>query len=71
MSYYIGATDISSEGLFKWQVSGTYLYEGYADWCPSEPDDFGHKQDCVMIWSECENRWDDMDCSSKYGFICE
>jgi len=49
-SYWIGMTDLATEGEFVWQGTSTSVQEGYTNWSPGEPNNGGGIQDCGQLW---------------------
>ncbi|XP_033763490.1 hepatic lectin-like [Pecten maximus] len=74
---WIGATDHSSEGTWKW-TDGTELSYGY--WQPGEGPAHGFLfskagyEDCAMMRLDDSGRWHDYDCGTilyRHTSICE
>ena len=67
-SYWIGMTDLATEGDFVWQGTSTSVQEGYTNWSPGEPNNgvggVGN-QDCGQLWNYHNWKWDDQACSYK------
>lgn len=55
-------------GYWRWDglVSSRFSYTGWAD---NEPNN--RHEDCVAIWDEKNNRWNNESCSTKLNYICE
>ncbi|CAC5422423.1 unnamed protein product [Mytilus coruscus] len=68
-SYWIGATDLETEGVWKWNTSQTGLT--VTDWSPNQPDNYLGNQDCVQIMKSEGYTWDDNLCEALRAFICE
>ncbi|XP_018429119.1 PREDICTED: hepatic lectin-like [Nanorana parkeri] len=64
--YWIGLTDLETEGTFKW-IDGTGL--SYTSWRNGEPNDGLGKEDCAHLFSE--GKWNDYPCNSNSSAICE
>ncbi|XP_038628923.1 C-type lectin domain family 4 member G-like isoform X2 [Tachyglossus aculeatus] len=65
--YWIGLTDMESEGTHKW-IDGTDLTFTY--WNTGEPNDSRGVEDCVMMLTH--GRWNDFRCTSDSdNWICE
>ena len=72
-SVWLGATDMTSEGSWKWATSKTPVSDGLTNWNPGQPDDGGasHDEDC-MVFDETTKHWDDIHCANnKRAFICQ
>lgn len=68
--YWIGLTDIKSEGVWKW-VNGTELTKGF--WADGEPNDQYSAEDCAATYPK-ENplkTWNDAPCDYILKWICE
>ncbi|XP_041376832.1 alpha-N-acetylgalactosamine-specific lectin-like [Gigantopelta aegis] len=65
--YYIGLTDMVTEGVFVWQDGHTV---GFTKWGGKEPNDAVDGEDCVVLkpWTA---RWNDVSCMMQYRYICE
>jgi hypothetical protein len=64
-SYWIGLSDRSIEGSFRW--TGYTQFVPFSDWFLNEPNDYNN-QDCV---STGINGWHDQSCSMEMGFVCQ
>jgi len=65
--YYIGATDETVEGQFKW-LSGANWTEPVPFWAPGQPNNTLGTQDCVELDGQL---WYTIECSEVRHFICE
>jgi hypothetical protein len=63
---WIGLTDRSDEGVFRWR-DGTA--PGYTNWNAGEPNDWGGNEDCAHLTTGF--KWNDLDCWSSLPSICE
>ncbi|XP_050977569.1 CD209 antigen-like protein C [Labeo rohita] len=61
---WIGLTDIDVKGEWKW-VDNSTLTSGF--WASGQPTG-GRVDNCALTYS---SGWDDYQCSSTYGWICE
>merc|ERR1719193_2219528 len=75
-NFWIGLTDLDSEGTFKW-LSGQAV--NYTNWKSGEPNNRGHQggpEDCAHI-GDGGRTWNDMPCDDIEGWgenflpICE
>lgn len=77
-SGWIGASDVASEGVWRWVTgpeAGTQFWAGdeagavfngaYANWNPSEPNNSGEGENCGQIYftPESDGQWNDLDCN--------
>ncbi|XP_053401240.1 perlucin-like isoform X2 [Mercenaria mercenaria] len=67
--YYIGLTDVETEGTFKWY--GTDDVASFTDWNAGQPNNHAGIQDCAIFNYNMGLKWDDTNCSSKHKLICE
>ncbi|XP_077985990.1 putative carboxypeptidase X1 [Glandiceps talaboti] len=65
---WIGLNDIGQEGHFEW-VSGEE--STYRNWDSGQPDNYGHIEHCVHLVAEPVGKWNDNECSTHMGYICE
>eukprot|EP01084_Bolivina_argentea_P158695 276421_1 len=64
---WIGGTDVTSEGNWTWFDGTTWDYH---KWEQDEPDNNGN-QDCVVLWSGFDLKWNDQQCSDQWNYaIC-
>jgi peptidoglycan hydrolase-like protein with peptidoglycan-binding domain len=83
---WMGASDVSSEGVWRWVTgpeSGTQFWSGndsgapfggnYANWATGEPNDSGSNEDCAQFLSGGSGQWNDLPCSgsSLPGYVVE
>jgi len=74
--YWIGATDVATEGTFVWSTGEPV---GYTNWRDGEPNNGGIQgEDCAIIEGDTATQtWDDRECDSAinanviYGYVCE
>lgn len=64
--YWIGASDIVSEGSFVWTDRRAVME---SHWSTNQPGDDGDARDCVAVWFR-SGAWEDLDCGSARGAIC-
>lgn len=43
----------------------------FNDWANEEPNNLGTKEHCAFIWDYFGYHWNDFDCESTTGYICE
>ncbi|KFB38259.1 serine protease [Anopheles sinensis] len=71
--WWIGGTDLGSEGLFVWistnQVVG--FRSGYLNYSPGQPDNAGGNENCLEIGRWGGVVWNDVPCDWKQRYICE
>ena len=68
--YWIGLTDLATEGKFVWQHAFSPLRE-YTNWIPGEPNNMGN-EDCVMIWPHKGGwGWNDGPCYTNLHALCK
>jgi hypothetical protein len=65
---WIGANDRTSEGTWRW-ADGSPV--SYTQWYSGEPNDYGGNEDCAGINFGATGYWNDYNCSSGLGFVCE
>ncbi|HOG43140.1 MAG TPA: kelch repeat-containing protein, partial [bacterium] len=76
--YWIGATDKTKEGDWRW-VDGTKFWEGaiagtaygYSKWNPGQPDDYLNDEDYGLIWGGQNFAWNDANSDGVLYYICE
>ncbi|XP_075158351.1 C-type lectin mosGCTL-1-like [Haematobia irritans] len=67
---YIGANDLHEYRDFVWVSKGDIFT--YTNWEENEPNNYkGLNERCVHIGFHGDAKWNDVNCSRKYGFICE
>ncbi|CAC5366431.1 unnamed protein product [Mytilus coruscus] len=72
--WWIGRTDASQEGIFRWIKNGENVT--YSNWDIDQPDDGSDGipgADCMryIIKSKTKAAWWDRDCNNEFAFICE
>ncbi len=70
IALWIGASDITNEGYFKWDNGGRPVSPGYTNWGPNQPANDGGDEDCVH-YLHIAFEWHDNDCESLLGGICK
>ncbi|XP_070849871.1 ladderlectin-like [Chaetodon trifascialis] len=64
---WIGLSDAQQERYWFW-IDGTRV--NYAAWARGQPNNSYRREHCVhMNWSAAK-RWNDVQCSYRYGFVC-
>ncbi|XP_075158352.1 lectin subunit alpha-like [Haematobia irritans] len=67
---FIGANDLLEFREFVWTSTNDPFT--YTNWRDHEPNNYNNSDErCVNIGHYGDVRWNDSQCSSKYGFICE
>ncbi|XP_039206285.1 hepatic lectin-like isoform X2 [Crotalus tigris] len=66
--YWIGLTDIETEGEWKWVDSTNYRL-GFTYWKRGEPNNDLSNEDCAHLWGNGE--WNDVYCTYLCYYICE
>jgi len=66
--FWIGFSDIDSEGTFVWAdgSSSTFTY-----WGSGEPNDDNFNEDCTEIRAAKNGTWNDQPCSYERRFVCK
>ena len=67
--YWIGLSDIKTEGQFKWDGENTAAF--FTNWISGQPDNSGGYEHCVHINFSYDYKWNDNRCSATFMFICE
>ena len=68
--YWLGASDIDHEGLFRWKESQLPL--SYSNFPSGEPNNANGNQDCLVVgFKDSSNEWYDRDCDEGYGIVCQ
>ena len=70
---WIGITDRLEEGTFRYLSSGKEVF--FTKWTIGEPNNNGPgddgSQNCVNIWWDNDESWDDLMCDEEIHYICE
>ncbi|XP_073829636.1 lectin subunit alpha-like [Musca autumnalis] len=67
---YIGANDLDEFREFIWIAKGEIF--SYTNWEKGEPNNYQELNErCVHIGFHGDEKWNDINCDRKYGFICE
>lgn len=67
-SWWLGYADLNVEGNFSWDGGSTATWTA---WRPGEPNDFNGNEDCAKFFPSGAGLWNDADCNSTLGYICE
>ncbi|OWF40377.1 aggrecan core protein-like isoform X2 [Mizuhopecten yessoensis] len=67
--YWIGGSDIRTEGVWEWYETGKQL--GPVFWHQSEPNSFQGDQDCLQLFVHHAFQWDDEVCTHERHYVCE
>lgn len=73
--YIFGASDRSSEGVFKW-IGGPEEGQAltYDNWAPNEPNDFRTGEDYAVAWwfrGSDGDLWNDVSNNGKFSYLVE
>ena len=60
--YWIGMSDLATEGEFVWQQTSTAVEEGYTNWAAGQPDNKHGNQNCGILDTRWSWSWDDQRC---------
>jgi hypothetical protein len=79
-SAWIGATDASVEGTWRWIDNAAQFWSGpaagnsvgglFGKWAAGEPNDSGGNEDCGVLQAP-GGTWTDLACGGTRGFVCE
>ncbi len=64
--WWLGLTDLASEGVWRWMDGSPLTYE---NWYEGEPNNWRDEEDCASFW--VGPAWNDIRCNIEYGTICE
>ena len=68
-TYWIGATDVATEGTWVWQDNSQVVYTNW-NRCPAPSDDTA--KNCAALQKDENGRWSHNDCEqTKHGVVCE
>ena len=67
VGFYIGATDETEEGVWRWNNNNNRLsYQGFR-----KTDQVNEAEDCAILWGSYAFVWGDINCNRPNHFICE
>nr|XP_002735967.1 PREDICTED: IgGFc-binding protein-like [Saccoglossus kowalevskii] len=72
--FWFGLNDLVNESEFVWSDNTTLLDGDYTMWARDQPSGGIRPhgvQDCVQMWKRRAFKWDDANCETKKGYICE
>ncbi|XP_070580420.1 retinoschisin-like [Ptychodera flava] len=64
---WLGANDITQEGVWKWEDDTPITY---SNWYTNQPSNDGNDGDCLHFEYEW-NAWNAAPCTNRMGYICE
>jgi len=67
--FWIGLSDRSEEGDWRWLDGSAVEYEGA--WADGEPNNYGNGEDCAESNWGGDARWNDAPCSGEQPYVCE
>ncbi|MBF0344872.1 MAG: PKD domain-containing protein, partial [Nitrospirae bacterium] len=70
-SCWLGATDVETEGTWKWVTGEKW---DFTSWAFGEPNNEGGNENCLLYYSKyghIYNLWNDGSCSNAHLLICE
>ena len=77
-AFWIGLSDLFTEGEWRWEKSGNLVQDGYENWIPGQPDNYGWgEEDCVEFRAHYGTHpnhnwaWNDHGCFREKLPICE
>ncbi|XP_075787227.1 C-type lectin domain family 4 member K-like isoform X2 [Pelodiscus sinensis] len=75
-SYWIGLTDLGTEGRWRWVDGSEYRADASRRfWFPGQPDNWqkepGGSEDCVHFHTRKETLWNDAPCTLRFRWICK
>nr|ADI87388.1 putative lectin alpha-subunit [Lucilia sericata] len=74
LNLWLGGNDEFSSGRdynrpFYWLATGKQF--SFTSWSPNNPDNDRKREHCVHFWEKKPYQWNDIDCTTQMGFICE
>ncbi|XP_038071999.1 perlucin-like protein [Patiria miniata] len=69
---WVACTDRRQEG--EWECEGSQDGQGiYTNWGKGEPNDYGGREDCVVLWPfyDLNIKWNDVQCKIAARAVCE
>jgi hypothetical protein len=66
--WWIGGSDIASEGTWAWDGGTPWTY---TNWASGEPNNSGGNEDCLQLWRYTDGTWNDEPCAQALNYVCE
>jgi len=72
VAFWLGATDVVSEGIWVWTQGANVVYtHWYADAYTTEPNNFGGVEHCLEMGRVGDATWNDVDGGTTNLYVCE
>jgi len=72
VAFWLGATDVVSEGTWVWTQGGNMVYSNwYADAYTTEPNNFLGREHCLEMGRVGDATWNDEDGGTTNLYVCE
>ncbi len=67
VSWWIGLSDLGTEGAFAWADGAPVAY---SHWNEGEPNDYGGREDCAELMPWGGGLWNDLPCDRDRPYVC-